>query len=197
MSPRPPAGVRAVGRVSFRKLLRIGRIGDRILARLLACLAAQAKSRKVQQSRGISDEQAQSGFQGRIGFTFDLRSIKLLEFIQRQDIVSHRVGAVPLIIAFEVNLLPNETRAYHAVVSWKPGIAGDRVTTVAYEAEGSGVIRSLREVTTAYGVLDRGLEVMRLAVVLCALRIGNIGLPIAPRLVCPCTYRHRKGKRDY
>ena len=62
------AGSRAVARVSCRDLLRIGRIGNCVLAGLLACLAAQDKSRKIEQSRGIADEQAQSGSQSRISF---------------------------------------------------------------------------------------------------------------------------------
>ena len=125
------AGSRAVARVSCRDLLRIGRIGNCVLAGLLARLAAQDKSRKIEQSRGIADEQAQSGSQSRISFALDLRGIQLLEFIQRQNVMSHKVGAVSRVIAFEVNSLIYETRACKAVIGFKPGIDIVRVATVS------------------------------------------------------------------
>ena len=75
------AGFCAVARGSLRNLLRIGRIGDRILARLLARLAAQDKSRAVKLNYGIANNQVQSGFQGRVFLALDFRSIQLFEFI--------------------------------------------------------------------------------------------------------------------
>ena len=69
--------------------------------------------------------------------------------------MSHKVGAASRVIAFEVNSLIHETRAYKAVIGCKPGIDAIRVTTVADKAEGSSEIRPLHEVFTAYGVLDR------------------------------------------
>ena len=45
--------------------------------------------------------------------------------------MSHKVGAVSRVIAFEVNSLIYETRACKAVIGFKPGIDIVRVATVS------------------------------------------------------------------